>query len=42
MKLTIKVDDGPKPQFGLIKRKEPLKIDNVSIDWGSESELVWL
>ena len=40
--LLVKADDVPNTQFGPVQRKGPLKAANVSVDWGSECESVWL
>ena len=42
MKLPVKVEDGPKAQHDPVQKDLPLKVDNVSKDWKSESESVWL
>ncbi|RVW81126.1 hypothetical protein CK203_044684 [Vitis vinifera] len=42
MRRAVKVEDGPKPQHDPVQKDLPLKVDNVSKDWKSESESVWL
>ncbi|RVW63335.1 hypothetical protein CK203_058259 [Vitis vinifera] len=34
--------DDPKPQHGSVQKDLPLKVDNVSKDWRSVSESIWL
>ena len=42
MKFPLKVGDDPKPQHGSVQKDLPLKVDNVSKDWRSVSESIWL